>query len=86
MAVADVIEEIFERKLLRRLVARVRLDNWASMKILKRLGFMPEGILRDELLFGGRIVDMVCFGLLSNEWPRGNSSKFKLSPGSPSLP
>lgn len=51
--------------------------NQASIAMHLALGFRQEGVLREQHRAGNIYQDMVCFGLLRNEWPpaqvaRGN--------------
>lgn len=46
--------------------------NEASKRFHRSLGFREEGRLREQHLIGGAYHDLICFGLLSNEWPRSN--------------
>lgn len=42
--------------------------NEASVRFHLSLGFQREGVLRQQCRVNGRYHDLVCFGLLSNEW------------------
>jgi UDP-4-amino-4,6-dideoxy-N-acetyl-beta-L-altrosamine N-acetyltransferase len=42
--------------------------NEASICFHEALGFLKEGVLREQHLIGGRFHDLYCFGLLKNEW------------------
>ena len=42
--------------------------NAASIRLLKKLGFMQEGILRERWIIGGRLFDTAMFGLLTRHW------------------
>ena len=50
-----------------RLEARVEPDNAASRRLLSRLGFTEEGLLRDFTVFGERRVDVVMYSLLPGD-------------------
>lgn len=54
-----------EERGLRKLLARVFEDNDASMRVLEKLGFEAEGVLRDHYLIDGRYVDAHLYGRLS---------------------
>ncbi|WP_417282744.1 UDP-4-amino-4,6-dideoxy-N-acetyl-beta-L-altrosamine N-acetyltransferase [Comamonas sp.] len=43
-------------------------ENLASIAFHQRLGFVQEGILREQSNISGKHSDLVCFGLLINEW------------------
>lgn len=53
---------------LRRLMALVAAENLASQRVLQKVGFTREGLLRRHFLIEGREVDEVVFGLLREEW------------------
>lgn len=42
--------------------------NVASIRLHQRLGFIQEGTLREHSYLGQKHHDLVCFGLLFNEW------------------
>jgi UDP-4-amino-4,6-dideoxy-N-acetyl-beta-L-altrosamine N-acetyltransferase len=42
--------------------------NTRSIAFHKRLGFTEEGCMRDQHFDGRQFHDVLCFGLLSNEW------------------
>jgi len=46
-------------------------NNQASIRLHLALGFKQEGVLRQQHYIGGIYHDMICFGLLRNEWPEG---------------
>ncbi|OAJ33489.1 GNAT family N-acetyltransferase [Piscirickettsia salmonis] len=52
---------------LERLVALVMLDNQPSQLLLKKLGFIQEGCLREYLLMRGQRVDHLLFSLLRED-------------------
>lgn len=57
---------------LRRLEADVDPRNENSLRILDKLGFQREGLLRERWNVGGEIQDTTLLGLLAKEW-RGSS-------------
>jgi RimJ/RimL family protein N-acetyltransferase len=42
--------------------------NKRSQKLIRRLGFKREGVLRDHYFIEGRFLDDVIFSLLKEEW------------------
>lgn len=42
--------------------------NNASIAFHERLGFVKEGVLRDQHRLDGTYYDLICFGLLKHEW------------------
>jgi [ribosomal protein S5]-alanine N-acetyltransferase len=53
---------------LHRIEARVDPRNTGSVRLLQRLGFRQEGLLRDAALSQGAYCDTVLMGLLEDEW------------------
>jgi len=54
---------------LRRLEAEVDTRNESSARLLQRLGFKKEGLLRQRWVAKGEAKDVEMFGLLRDEWP-----------------
>lgn len=67
-AVRELVQRLFERGGLRRLVATVSVDNAPSVRLLERLGFRREGTLREAYVIDARLVDQHVYGLLRREW------------------
>lgn len=44
------------------------VENVASIAFHQRLGFVKEGVLREQSKVAGKHSDLVCFGLLKSEW------------------
>ena len=53
---------------LRRLEAEVDTGNRSSARLLQRLGFTKEGLLRQRWVTKGKARDVEMYGLLRNEW------------------
>jgi RimJ/RimL family protein N-acetyltransferase len=49
-------------------------DNAASRRAADRLGFVPEGVFRQDLVVKGRNRDTAWFSMLDGEWPRIRSA------------
>ena len=49
-------------------MATVTAGNEPSLKLLKKHGFVQEGLLREHYFLGGRFVDDVKLGLLARDW------------------
>ena len=58
----------FEVRNLHRVEAKVRLGNDASMRLLQRLGFQEEGMLRESLFLNNHFFDVKIFSLLKSEY------------------
>jgi len=54
---------------LRRLEAEVDIRNRSSARLLQRLGFTKEGLLRQRWVAKGEAKDVEMYGLLRSEWP-----------------
>ena len=63
-----VIEHAFRDLGLHRIEADVDPENVGSLRLLERLGFSREGLLRQRYLEHGAFQDSVFLGLLSHEW------------------
>ena len=71
---AALIDHSFATLKLRRLEADVDPDNANSLRILDRMGFRREGLLRERWNVGGAIQDSVFLGLLAREWRGGTGA------------
>lgn len=66
-ALSGLISFAFSDLALRRLEAEVNPENHASVKLLTRLGFTREGLLRKRWVAKGEAYDVEIFGLLKGE-------------------
>jgi ribosomal-protein-alanine N-acetyltransferase len=73
-ALVAVIDAAFGALSLRRLEAEVDPRNAASGRLLQRLGFTREGLLRQRWVTRGEAKDVEVYGLLSDEWRRGTTA------------
>lgn len=69
-AIAAFIDFAFFTLDLRRLEATVDVRNVASNRLLQRLGFVREGVLRERWLAAGELQDINLHALLKREWRR----------------
>lgn len=67
-ALRVIIQFGFHRLALNRIQALVMLENRASVKLLHKLGFQEEGILREYKFFKGKFQDLRCFSLLKRDY------------------
>lgn len=67
-AVRLVVEMCFQRSPLRKLLAYVHDQNVASCRVLRKLGFVQEGLLREHYVINGVPENELLFGLLKHEW------------------
>jgi len=71
-ACAAMIDYLFKEYGLNRVGIRCAAENQRSAALAARLGFRPEGILRQAERFDGRFRDVAVYGLLANEWKSRN--------------
>lgn len=67
-AIVPIIEYGFRDMELNRIEAFIGSDNEASLRLVKGLGFSPEGHLREHYFKNGRIEDSLVFSLLKREY------------------
>jgi len=67
-ALSALLDHAFGVLKLRRLEADVDPKNAGSLRILDRMGFQHEGLLRERWNVGGEIQDSALLGLLAREW------------------
>lgn len=63
-----VLAYAFENLRIHKMSAQVIAFNERSARFHQRLGFVQEGLLRDQHFDGERHHDVLCFGLLLGEW------------------
>ena len=68
-ALTALVDCAFGTMGLRRLEAEVDTRNRPSARLLARLGFTQEGLLRQRWVTKGEAKDMEMYGLLRDEWP-----------------
>ncbi len=67
-AVSEILRFGFIEMDLNRIEADASAENEASIRLLTRLGFTPEGRQRQQYYEEGRFHDLVLFALLREEW------------------
>jgi RimJ/RimL family protein N-acetyltransferase len=67
-AVAALIDKAFVESSVRKLIAYVHEQNAASCRVLQKLGFQREGLLREHYIINGSPENEILFGLLKKEW------------------
>jgi len=67
-ALSALLGSAFGAMGLRRIEAEVDTANRASARLLQRLGFTKEGLLRQRWVTKGKVKDVEVYGLLGNEW------------------
>jgi len=78
------LEKLFTRSALRRVNALVHEENGASCRVLEKLGFAQEGLLREHYLIRGRPVNEIYFGLLKSDWQNARASGSRKPRNNPS--
>ena len=67
-ALREALRYGFETMGLNRVEAHTVSRNAASIRLLQKLGFHLDGVLRENTYFHGRFIDNTCFSLLAREW------------------
>lgn len=67
-ALGAFVRYAFETLDFNRLEADIDPRNVASAKVLERLGFQREGLLRERWIVNGEVSDTALYGLLRREW------------------
>jgi RimJ/RimL family protein N-acetyltransferase len=67
-AVRAVLDHLFRVRGLHRVSAECDARNIASARLLERLGFTREGLLRQQTWIKGEWTDDLRYGLLAEEW------------------
>jgi RimJ/RimL family protein N-acetyltransferase len=67
-AVQAVIAFAFNTLKLRRVHASAFAHNAASVRVMQKCGLQYEGTLRQHLLKNGQFVDLLCYGILRDEF------------------
>jgi ribosomal-protein-alanine N-acetyltransferase len=67
-AVSELLAYGFSVLDLNKIRALVVPDNIASAKLLERLKFQQEGVMRQAQFVNGKYDDLIAFGLLREEW------------------
>jgi len=63
----------FEKMKLNRIQAIIDSENSRSIRLVQRLGFKMEGVLRQNSYFNGQYRDELCFSLLKHEWKKSST-------------
>lgn len=65
---ARILQVAFEELNLHRVTLRVAVGNRASERVAEKLGFLQEGVLREDVKVGTRWMDHTLWGILDAEW------------------
>jgi len=69
-ALKAVLKFGFEILKLNKIEADINPENLASIQLVLKSGFKKEAHLRENLLFEGKFLDSLIFGLLKEEWQK----------------
>jgi len=69
-ALTEAITSGFDNMSLNRIEAVISLENVASIKLIEKLGFKREGIMRDRHLYKGEYYDHYLYSHLARDWNR----------------
>jgi [ribosomal protein S5]-alanine N-acetyltransferase len=67
-ALSMIVDLLFLTKDVNRIQAQTHARNLASQRILEKVGFKKEGVLRRSIFIGGEWVDSWVYGILREEW------------------
>jgi len=67
-AVRSLVKQAFENTPLRKLIAFVHVDNLPSRRLLEKVGFIQEGLLREHYVINGEPVNEAVYGVLRREF------------------
>jgi ribosomal-protein-alanine N-acetyltransferase len=81
LAVALVCDHAFGAVGLHRLQADIRPENGPSRRLVERLGFAREGLLRRYLDIDGAWRDHLAYGLVADDLPEGVLSRWRARAG-----
>lgn len=65
------LQYAFEQEKFHKICGQALEVNWPSIQFHKSLGFVQEGVLREQHLNGDSSQDLICFGILRKEWIEG---------------
>jgi len=78
-----VLDFAFGELRLHRLEADVDPRNLPSLRVLDRLGFTREGVLRERWLVAGETQDSLICGLLARDYVAGTAAAAAVTPAAP---
>ncbi|HHC07674.1 MAG TPA: N-acetyltransferase [Actinobacteria bacterium] len=67
----------FEELGLHKIQVRIAVGNEGSRRVAEKLGFVFEGVLRDEVKVGDRWLDHSSWSLLDHEWRRAHAEELR---------
>jgi ribosomal-protein-alanine N-acetyltransferase len=67
-AVRLLVRKVFAESPMRKIIAYVHDQNIPSCRVLERLGFRREGLLREHYIINGKPENESLYGILRDEW------------------
>lgn len=61
----------------RRLWGRTLRSNERVWRMHQRFGFVIEGVLREHVIKDGEVIDLLCVGLLEEEWKANRNDQYR---------
>lgn len=65
-----ILEHGFEKLGLNRIYLFTEIENTAAQKLFERVGFVREGVIRQDIISHGKYVDRIAYGYLREDWNR----------------
>ena len=65
-----ILEYGFEKLDLNRIYLFTEVENVAAQKLFERVGFVREGVIRQDILSHGKYADRIAYGFLREDWGR----------------
>jgi len=62
------LDHAFDVRGVHKVCGQVLATNIASLRFHRKLGFVEEGVLREQQQIDDTYYDLICFGLLRREW------------------
>lgn len=63
-----LVDEVFAKAELRKLIATVAIEKIPSCKIVEKVGFVKEGLLRKQFIINNIPTDQVFYGILKEDY------------------
>ena len=68
-----ILKIAFEELLLNRVYLSVMFDNMAAIKTYKKVGFVQEGILKEDFFRENKFIDILIMGITKKMWEQKKS-------------
>ena len=65
-----ILEYGFEKLDLNRIYLFTEVENVAAQKLFERVGFVREGVIRQDIVSHGKYADRIAYGFLREDWGR----------------